>query len=313
MFNLPSPLQVLNHPIAQKYGVDIFIKRDDLIHPEISGNKWRKLKFNIEKYHQNKYDAVLTFGGAYSNHIAATAASGQLLKIPTIGIIRGDELTEHSNATLKNASEQGMKLVFVSREKYRERYERIYHEELRSQYGNVLIVDEGGANFHGVLGCAEILKEIEQENNLIPDYIYTASGTGTTAAGLLLSASEKTKIVSVPVFKNGGFIANEVSDLLKQFLLDENDFNEKINAFSMHLNAHFGGYGKYNTELIDFINSFYSVTKVKLDQIYTAKMMFALFQDLEANKIEKESKIVVLHTGGLQGLSSIKDKLDFSF
>ena len=307
MFTLPSPLQKINHHICSEFNIDLYIKRDDLIHPEVSGNKWRKLKFNIEKFKQNKYNSILTFGGAFSNHIAATAKAGQILNISTIGIIRGDELHNNSNETLKIASENGMKLVFVSREKYKERYERMYHEELRAQYGNVLIVDEGGANYHGVLGCAEILKEIDFE----PDYVYTASGTGTTAAGLILS-SLHSKVVSVPVFKNGSFIKDEVQNLLKQFQLSSLDLNDKMNNFSMHLEAHFGGYGKYNQTLIDFINLFYDESFIKLDQIYTAKMMFALLNDIQSGKVKSGTTVVALHTGGLQGLSSIKDDLTFS-
>ena len=306
MFNLPSPLQKVNHPLFNKKGLELYIKRDDLIHPEISGNKWRKLKFNIEKLKAGKYDGVLTFGGAYSNHIAATAATGKLLSVKTIGIIRGDELTPQSNQTLIQAQKNGMQLVFVSRAKYAERYERLYHETLRAEYGNVLVVNEGGANFHGVLGCAEILNEMD----FTPDYIYSASGTGTTVAGLLLSSTQ-TKIVSVPVFKNGGFIKNDVIDLLKQFALDEDTLKSKIDLLSLNLDSHFGGYGKFNDELIDFINEFYKITQIKLDQIYTGKMMFALMEDIKQNKFKQGDKIVALHTGGLQGLSSIKDRLLF--
>jgi len=306
MFNLPSPLQKISHPLFNQKGLELYIKRDDLIHPEISGNKWRKLKFNIEKLQANKYDGVLTFGGAYSNHIAATAATGKLFDVKTIGIIRGDELTPTSNNTLQQAQENGMQLVFVSRTKYAERYERLYHEELRAEHGNVLVVNEGGANFHGVLGCIEILDEI----NFKPDYIYSASGTGTTVAGLLL-ASDTTKVVSVPVFKSGGFIKDEVEDLLKQFALDEDTFKTKMNLLSLNLDSHFGGYGKFNEELIEFINEFYKTTQVKLDQIYTGKMMHALMNDVKQNKFKKGDKIIALHTGGLQGLKSIENRLNF--
>jgi 1-aminocyclopropane-1-carboxylate deaminase len=306
MFQLPSPLQKIEHPLFKEFGVELYIKRDDLIHPDISGNKWRKLKFNIEKYKQKKYDSILTFGGAYSNHIAATAATGKAYGVPTIGIIRGDELDENSNETLSLASDNGMKLVFVSRSKYSERYERVYHEELRLKFGNALIVNEGGANFHGVIGCGEILSEID----FIPDYIYTASGTGTTAAGLVLS-SKSTKVVSVPVFKNGGFIKDDVEDLLSQFQFGDELLTEKMSLLELNLHAHFGGYGKFNQELIDFINDFYSITQIKLDQIYTGKMMYALMEDVKSNKFKKGAKIIALHTGGLQGLSSIKDQLTF--
>jgi len=307
MFNLPSPLQKINHPIATQFGIKLFVKRDDLIHPEISGNKWRKLKFNIEKFTQKKYASILTFGGAYSNHIAATAASGKLLNIPTIGIIRGEELNTNSNETLKKAHKNGMKLVFVSRSKYGERYERMYHEALRVEFGNTLIINEGGANFHGVIGSGEIVAELD----FTPDYIYSASGTGTTVAGLLLT-SATTKIVSVPVFKNGGFIKDEVKDLLIQFQFNEDELNEKMDLLDLNLDHHFGGYGKHTPELIDFINDFYHATNLKLDQVYTAKMMYALLDDIKSGKIKTGSEVVALHTGGLQGLSSIETQLDFN-
>lgn len=306
MFTIPSPLQKIEIPLTIEKEVDLYIKRDDLVHPKISGNKWRKLKFNFEKFKQNKYKSVLTFGGAYSNHIAATAAAGNLLGVKTIGIIRGEELSFDSNSTLLEAHKNGMELVFVSRSKYAERYERIYHEELRNIYGNTLIINEGGANFHGVLGCIEIIKEI----SIIADYMYLASGTGTTTSGLLLG-SEKTKIVSVPVFKNGGFIKDEVISMLNQFQLQQDELKEKISLLTLNLDCHFGGYGKFNSELIDFINSFYESTNIKLDQIYTAKMMYALMQDLKHNKFKSGDKIVALHTGGLQGLSSISSQLSF--
>jgi 1-aminocyclopropane-1-carboxylate deaminase len=167
-------------------------------------------------------------------------------------------------------------------------------------------VNEGGANFHGVIGCGEILSEID----FIPDYIYTASGTGTTAAGLVLS-SKSTKVVSVPVFKNGGFIKDDVEDLLSQFQFGDELLTEKMSLLELNLHAHFGGYGKFNQELIDFINDFYSITQIKLDQIYTGKMMYALMEDVKSNKFKKGAKIIALHTGGLQGLSSIKDQLTF--
>ncbi len=307
MFNLPSPLQKIDHPIAAQFNIELFVKRDDLIHSEISGNKWRKLKFNIEKFTQKKYDSILTFGGAYSNHIAATAASGKLLNIPTIGIIRGEELNENSNKTLKKAHEDGMTLVFVSRSKYGERYERFYHEELRIKFGNTLIINEGGANFHGVIGTGEILSEID----FSPDYIYSASGTGTTVAGLLLT-SNSTKVISVPVFKKGGFIRDEVKDLLTQFQFTDEELTEKMDLLDLNLTHHFGGYGKHTAELIDFINDFYQQTDLKLDQVYTAKMMFAVLDDIKTGRIKTGSKVVALHTGGLQGLSSIGPLLNFT-
>lgn len=304
---VPSPIQELHLPVFDAYGITVFVKRDDLIHPSISGNKWRKLKFNVEKFKQKKYDAILTFGGAFSNHIAATAYTGNLFDIPTIGIIRGEELTANSNATLTEAARNGMTLDFVSREQYRERYERFYWEKLRLKYGNVLIIEEGGANFLGLLGCSEIVSELP----IRPDFLITASGTGTTAAGLLYASNEST-VISVPVFKNGGFIKQEIADLLMYTGLSDIEVNEKLDALEIEPRFHFGGYGKWTNELVDFMNSFYSETAIPLDQIYTGKMMFSFFQMLKEGRFLRGSKIVLLHTGGLQGTASIQNKLQFS-
>lgn len=302
---IPTPIQPLNHPLFSEKGIHVSIKRDDLIHPEISGNKWRKLRLNVEKYKVGKYRGILTFGGAYSNHIAATASAGNILGIPTTGIIRGDELSEDSNETLKRAAEKGMQLIFTSREEYALRYEKYYHEELRRRYGNVWIVDEGGANYYGVLGCVDIIKEIDEE----PDYIITASGTGTTAAGLLLG-TENTKVISIPVLKGGGFIRNEIGRLLKITGTDE-AMDDYLSRLILLEDYHFGGYGKFTDELIDFINQSYKEFEIPFDQIYTGKMFYALVNLVEKGYFESGSNIVALHTGGLQGLSTITKKIEF--
>jgi len=303
---IPSSLQKLESDLFKKHQVDVYVKRDDLIHPEISGNKWRKLKLNFEKFHQGKYESILTFGGAFSNHIAATASLGNSAGIKTIGIIRGEELTAESNDTLKQASANGMKLIFVSRDKYSERYERIYHEELRREYGNILLIEEGGANFLGAMGIADCVKEL----NFEPDYIYTAAGTGTTSAGLLI-ATNKSKIVSVPVLKNGEFLIDEIRNLVHLASFDEELTIEKMERLQLETDFHFGGYGKYNQELIDFINEIHKTHQLKLDQIYTAKMFYTFIENLKSGKIRSNSTVVLLHTGGIQGLSTIKSQLNF--
>lgn len=277
-----------------------------MIHPEISGNKWRKLRLNFEKFKHGKYERIVTFGGAFSNHIAAVAALGKSENIPTLGIIRGDELNAESNETLSRAMYNGMQLKFVSRDEYAMRYERIYHEELRNEFGNILLIEEGGANHLGVLGIADCIKELP----FLPGYIYTAAGTGTTAAGLLL-ATEKTKIVSVPVLKNGGFLKDEIERMLQLILFDEDLTQEKMQFLQMETDFHFGGYGKFTTELINFINETYQQYQIKFDQIYTAKMLYAFIENIKSGKINSNSTVVLLHTGGLQGLTSIKDQLIF--
>ncbi|MBK9593223.1 MAG: pyridoxal-phosphate dependent enzyme [Crocinitomicaceae bacterium] len=294
---IPSPLQKIEDPVYNKHNLEVFIKRDDLIHAEISGNKWRKLKYNFEKFKSGKYDAVLTFGGAYSNHIAATASAGKIFQIPTIGIIRGDELNETSNATLSKANADGMNLVFVSREIYEQRYERIYHEELRREFGNVLIIEEGGANFLGAQGVAELVQEISFE----PDYIYTAAGTGTTAAGLLLG-TKTANIIAISALKNGNFLRDEIGKTLYYSLFDDELVADYLKRLTLETEYHFGGYGKYTDELLNFMQSWKAKTGIALEQVYTAKMIYAFEQDILTNQIAPNSKVVLLHTGGLQGV-----------
>jgi len=306
VFNLPSPLGKIDLSFFRPYNLKLFIKRDDLIHPEISGNKWRKLKLNFEKFKQGRYDSFLTFGGAYSNHIAATAALGRMMNIPTIGIIRGEELTARSNSTLQKAASDGMNLQFVSREEYSWRYETDYKNDLRANYGNSWIVEEGGANFYGMMGCTNIIGEL----NVKSDYIILPAGTGTTAAGLLM-AENRAKIIAVPALANGDFLRDEIMSLLRYGGLTDEDIQEKNEQLLLPTEFAFGGYGKSTPALIDFMNQVYQESELKLDQVYTAKMFYALHQLVESGIIPKDSTIVALHTGGLQGNQSIKDKLIF--
>ena len=296
-FNLPSPLQQLHDPLFAERGVEVYVKRDDLIDAEISGNKWRKLKFNLEKFQHGRYDHLLTFGGAFSNHIAAVAAVGRMLNMSTIGIIRGDELNAESNKTLSKAKADGMRLEFVPRDIYEQRYERIYHEELRVQYGNILIIEEGGANHLGVSGVSELITELPFD----PDHIYTAAGTGTTAAGLLY-ASEKATIHAISTLKGGEFLREEIQKLLYYTLLDEDEAAEKIQRLNLVTDFHFGGYAKTTPELESFMKQWSAKHNVPLDPVYTGKMVYAFHQDLLAGKFNAGEKIVLLHTGGLQGV-----------
>ncbi|MEO9533113.1 MAG: pyridoxal-phosphate dependent enzyme [Crocinitomicaceae bacterium] len=300
--NLPSPIQKLASAFLDEHGINLLVKRDDLIHPEISGNKWRKLKLWIEKFHQGKYDALLTFGGAYSNHIAATAAMGALEKIPVIGVIRGDELNQNANPTLQNAAKNGMRLVFSSREEYDLKEEKYFQEELRRRYGNVLIIPEGGFGYYGMLGCTEILSEIKDQVNAI----FLPMGTGTTLAGVLFGSETET-IYGVSALKGGDFLNKNVEFLLSQAGLDKEDINEETKRLQVLTDYHFGGYAKHTPELIEFMKDFKSVYKLNLDYIYTAKMMFGLFELIKANHFEKGTTILAIHTGGLQGNSSIED------
>jgi 1-aminocyclopropane-1-carboxylate deaminase/D-cysteine desulfhydrase-like pyridoxal-dependent ACC family enzyme len=301
--NLPSPITELYHPLFEENDIKVLLKRDDLIHPIISGNKWRKLKFNVEKYKALNATAILTFGGAYSNHIAACAELCADVKIPSIGIIRGDELNENSNETLKAAAKNGMKLIFTSREEYALREEKYYHEELRRRHGHVFIVPEGGANYYGVLGCTEIMKEVEQD----VDYVFCAAGTATTVSGILLSTEAQVRAVSA--LKGGTFLADNVRMRLREFGYENDEIAESMANFELLDDFHHGGYAKHTAELIEFMKEFRESCKVELDYVYTAKMMSALFSQIKKGKVKKNSTVLAVHTGGLQGNKTISSLL----
>lgn len=287
-------------------GVAVYVKRDDLIHPVISGNKWRKLKLNIEQFKVGGYEHLLTFGGAYSNHIAATARAGKELGISTIGIIRGDELDASTNDTLRQAAEDGMQLVFTAREEYALRSEKYYQEELRRRHGHLWIVPEGGANFLGMMGCVEITREIEVDHS----HLITACGTGTTASGLLYG-SQETEIIGVSALKNGSFLKDEIKQLLMLGGLLQSEVTDAMNRFQLLDEFHFGGYAKQTKELINFMNEFFQEYKLPLDYVYSAKMFYALHQLIQSDYFKPGSCIVALHTGGLQGNQSISKQLLF--
>jgi 1-aminocyclopropane-1-carboxylate deaminase len=293
-----SPLQEIRDPLITPFGVHLYIKRLDLNHPHISGNKLYKLKYNIEEMPAQGKDTMLTFGGAYSNHIAATAAAGKEKGFKTIGVIRGDEHEEGKrNRTLEFAAACGMQLHFVSREDYRRKAEAAFTEELRERLGDFYLVPEGGSNVLGVKGCAEIANEID-----IPfDYICSSCGTGATLAGLVLSLKEKQQAIGFSSLKGGEFLEEEVRNFVNE--ID----TQKASKHNWHLNHdhHFGRYAKVTKELEAFINDFYSVNRIPLDHVYTGKMMFGLYDMIRTGFFVPGEVVVALHTGGMQGSRGI--------
>ncbi|MBN4077514.1 pyridoxal-phosphate dependent enzyme [bacterium AH-315-C20] len=314
----PSITQRLDDPLFQDHELTVDIKRDDQIHPIISGNKWRKLKLNLKKCQTEKYDGILTFGGAYSNHLRATAHAAYIFGLKSIGIVRGDELSPptlpgrqaggqagpESNSTLTGCAEDGMELIFCKREEYELRNEKYYEEELRRRHGNYLIVPEGGANYLGVLGCMDIQDELTHNY----DHIVLAGGTGTTAAGLLYG-NQHAKIHLVSVLKGGDFLKDNIVNLLHECGMLPIESAEVMQNLILHTDFHFGGYARYNDELISFMNDFYKATEVPLDQVYTAKMVYAFYDLVKAGTFESESRILLIHTGGLQGTVVLSDRL----
>ncbi len=297
-----SILQEINIPRFTARGIKLYIKRDDLIHEEVSGNKWRKLKYNLLQVQQGNYTGVFTFGGAYSNHLLATASAANRAKIKSIGFVRGEELTENANDTLKRCAELGMQLIFISREEYALRNDKQYVDELKSEHTNFYFVPEGGGNYLGMVGCQEIWKEINES----VDEVFVAQGTTATSCGLLLGKPAKSKLHVIPVLK--GFDAyEEMLNKLKWFLFQEDLAKELLEDVIVHPDYHFGGYGKYTPELLAFIQEMYTYYKIPLDPIYTAKAFYGMLQELEAKQYDNK-QVLFVHTGGIQVCKEIEKK-----
>lgn len=289
-----SILQEIRLDPGKFRNVRLLVKRDDLIHPEVSGNKWRKLKYNIELAEYQKKEGILTFGGAYSNHLLAVAATCASAGLKSIGVVRGEELNSESNENLKRCSELGMELLFISRDSYDERNEKSCQEGWKEAHPHFLLVPEGGANYYGMVGCQEICKELPLET----DHLFVAQGTTTTSCGLLLGSNEQTVLHVVPVLKGFDSFA-EMRKLLFPFLIDEETITEYMSRVEVHPEAHFGGYGKWTSELLDFISDCKSAYDLPLDRIYTGKAFYALMEWLKEQNFETPKTVVFLHTGGL--------------
>ncbi len=275
-------------------GISLVIKRDDLIHPFVSGNKFRKLKYNLLQAKAENQSALLTFGGAYSNHIAAVAYAGKENGFQTIGIIRGDELADkiESNPTLNFAQKCGMQFEFVSRETYRLKTEESFLEQLQQKYGAFYLIPEGGTNAFAIKGCEEILTSEDASF----DYVACAIGTGGTISGLINSVLPHQKVLGFPALK-GEFLQDEI----RKFAHHEN--------WELITDYHFGGYGKVSPDLIDWINRFYAQTQIPLDPVYTGKMVFGILDLIAKNYFPENANILLIHTGGLQGIQGMNLKL----
>jgi 1-aminocyclopropane-1-carboxylate deaminase len=275
-------LQEIKHPLVSEQNLKLFILRLDELNPEMSGNKLFKLHYNIAEMKKQGKSTLLSFGGTFSNHIAATAAAGKIHNINTIGIIRGDEVINH---TLETAKENGMKLDFVSRDDYRRKGSDDFIKMLHDKWGDFYLVPEGGANELGVKGCEEIMQHITINFN----YVCCAVGTGTTLAGVANSLQTNQKAIGFMALKGADNITNEIRK-----------YNTN-NRFSIVSDYHFGGYAKINKQLSDFVDTFYKEHNIMLDYVYTAKMMYGIFDLIAKKRFGANSTLVAIHTGGLQG------------
>ena len=286
-----SPVQQINNKLFDEQGISVFIKRDDLIHPMISGNKWRKLKYILKKAVAENKTHLVTFGGAYSNHLLATAAAAAKFGFKSTGIVRGEEI---NNDTLFLCRLHGMELIFTDRESYRDK-PGLFNKYFGND-SNAFFIDEGGASIEGAQGCAELINELTEPY----DNIFCACGTGTTAAGIINGLQKHkltTEFNAVPVFKNGGFIKDEID----KYLINPTNYH-------LHTDYHFGGYAKTDKELISFIKRFVTDTGILIEPVYTGKMLYAIYDLAAKGHFKPGSTILAIHTGGLLGLLGMKDK-----
>lgn len=287
-------IHYLQSPLLTAASVELAVLREDLLHPEISGNKFRKLKHNLLMAQQLGYKKLLTFGGAFSNHIAATAAAGKIHGFETLGFIRGEELQNkyHENPTLTYAQRNGMNFKFISREIYREKDSPSFLDQLAIDYPDYYVVPEGGTNELAILGCEEILTpELKKF-----DYISIAIGTAGSCTGLIRAADPHQTVMGFPVLKGVDF-----DKIIRNFTPKQN--------YKLLNDYHFGGYAKVSDELISFINQFKKEHLIPLDPIYTGKMLFGVMDLIKKGYFEQGAKILVVHTGGLQGIAGINNQL----
>jgi 1-aminocyclopropane-1-carboxylate deaminase/D-cysteine desulfhydrase-like pyridoxal-dependent ACC family enzyme len=288
-----SPLQFVANPFPEPVPIRLYLKRDDRLHPLVSGNKWRKLKYNLIAAYEKGYSRLLTFGGAYSNHLYATAAAGQALGFQTISVVRGEELASAPrNATLAFCESCGMRLHFVSRATYQRKADPAYLAELEQLFGSCYILPEGGTNELAIQGTAEIMPEIMNQLGDVPDYVCCAAGTGGTVLGLAQTAPTGTQVL--------GFLSLNAQD----FQLPTT--SERVQLITDYS---FGGYAKTTPELLTFIRAFEQLTGVIIEQVYTGKMLYGIYDMARRGYFSDNSTVVAVHTGGLQGRDA---KLDAS-
>jgi 1-aminocyclopropane-1-carboxylate deaminase len=290
-FEIFSPVQQIQNKLFDEQGLKLFIKRDDLIHPLISGNKWRKLKYILKKASADNKTHLVTFGGAYSNHLVATAAAAAKFGFKSTGFVRGEAV---DNDTLFLCRLHGMNLLFTDRDSYRDKsglFDRYFGND-----NNAFFIDEGGASAEGAKGCSELVDELNETY----DHIFCACGTGTTSAGIINGLQQHlllTQFNAVPVFKDSGFIKDEIDKYLTSPA-----------TYKLHTAYGFGGYAKIDDKLVAFIKSFVAETGILIEPVYTGKMLYAVYDLAAKGYFKSGGKILAIHTGGILGLLGMKGK-----
>ncbi len=301
----PSPLVPWPHPLAEANGLRLWIKRDDLLvrvslseDRSFCGNKWRKLKYNLLKARETGKSGLLTFGGAYSNHLAAVAAAGYLFGFQTAGIVRG-ERPEPLNLTLAKASLQGMQLFFVNRSDYRLKEKSPSIRSIVEAFREYYLIPEGGTNALALRGCQELGLEITRQLGKPPDYLAVSMGTGGTAAGLIRGSSKTTRVKVYPALK-GDWMDQTLEDLLCG--------EEPPATWETIREYHLGGFARFDPELVDFIRHMGTRFRLPLDPIYTGKLFRAVLLDIEKKRYSGPADLVIVHTGGLQGRAGFEER-----
>ena len=293
-FNLPSPIMEIKSEILDTKNIALFVKREDLIHPWLSGNKYRKLKYNILKAKSNDKTTFVTFGGAFSNHIVATAGAGKLYGLKTLSIIRGE--IDEDNPTLSFCREMGMQLIPVSRQAYRNKESSEEIKNIIQRFPDVYLVPEGGTNTLALQGVSEMLSEIYAQMQAIPIAIVLPCGTGGTAAGMLINPDLKSRVLAFSSLKSNHLydeIINLANGKNQEFLTVINDY-------------HFGGYGDWDNTLLDFISQFEIEHNIPLDHVYNGKTMYGLLDMIKNDYFNPGTSICYIHTGGLQGRAGLE-------
>jgi len=293
-----SPLQTIQHPLFAKHQLEVKIKRDDLIHPIISGNKWRKLKYNLAFAKEQGFKGALSFGGSYSNHIHALAYACYQQQLPCLGVIRGEK-EYAANCTLSQAQQWGMALHFVDRKTYRLRHDENYLQELQAQYPEYFIIPEGGSNALALPGVGEVITELNAETDF--DTLMTPVGSGGTLAGLIAADNNQHQLLGVAVLKQDGYLSQEV-----QHLLGKNAGN--YHNWQILNDFHRGGYARFSEADCGRILAFNRQTDISFEPVYSGKMLLALLDLIEQGYFPAGHKIVLLHTGGLQGLGGLAER-----
>ena len=287
----PARRQVLHDPVLEKAGVELRVQREDELHPAVSGNKIRKLKYHVQQAQFEGKRTLLTFGGAFSNHIAATAAAGKLLGFGTIGIIRG-EAHEPLNPTLAQAVANGMVLHYLDRTAYRSKEDEEFLQQLSVEHGHPYIIPEGGSGPLGVKGCSEMLEGADTDF----DVVCCACGTGATMAGLMQAIHPTQRVLGFPVIKGGASLYKDITAMAQ---VDPS-------LGTLAVDYHFGGYAKVKSELVAFMEQMMKQHQLPLDPVYTGKLFYGIFDQVRKGFFSGGTRLLAIHTGGLQGVEGMR-------